>query len=95
MGWLNSEDDLEAWRSPAQGPSHPGPQSDLICQAAAAHRHTFSTWQLAKREESGEEKVYGSFQFKMVSHVWQTKGSQKATVENITHWSEAAESFVC
>ncbi len=54
VGWLNSEDDLEAWWCPGQGSSHPGPQSDLLCQAAAAHRHTFSAWQLVRREERRE-----------------------------------------
>lgn len=42
---LNTGDDLEAWWSPAQGSSHPGPQSDLLSQAPAAN-HTFSTGQL-------------------------------------------------
>lgn len=49
VGRLNGEDDLEARRGPAQGSSHPGPQSDLLCQAAAAHRHISSTWQLLQR----------------------------------------------
>lgn len=49
--WLNTGDDLEARGRPDQGSPHPGPQLDLLGQAAAARRHTSGTRQLDVRRD--------------------------------------------
>ena len=40
---LNIEEDLEAWRRPAQRSSHPAPHTDLLLKAAAPRCHTSCT----------------------------------------------------